>query len=271
MGLHTDIQWCDSSLNLEMGCDGCELWNPKAGVRRCYAGIMTEKWAGTRGWPKAFDRPKLFVERLPEALRWRDLRGVPRPKKPWIPTPLPRLIFVNDMGDSFSESLPLDWLAPHLEALAASRHIYILLTKRPRRMADFFSRHRVPTNVWLCTSITNNASLKRVEPLLDIDAPVRGLSVEPLWEELHLDEVKGLERLHWVKIGGESGADAKPCELAWIRRVAHDCASAGLAVFVKQLGANAVNNGVPLGLKHGHGADWTEWPEDLRVRQMPLP
>jgi protein gp37 len=270
MGKDTAIQWCDSSLNLEMGCDGCELWNVKAGVKRCYAGLLTRWPPGKPGWPEAFDRPQVFPERLPKALRWPDLRGVSRPNKPWIPALLPRVVFLNDMGDTFTDSLPLDWLAPYLEPLAASRHVFILLTKRPRRMAEFFSRHRVPANFWLCTSLTNRASLKRIEPLLQIDAPVRGLSVEPLWEELHLDEVKGLERLHWVKVGGESGADAKPCEVAWIRRVARDCASAGLAVFIKQLGANAVHNGVPLGLKDGHGADWTEWPEDLRVRQMPL-
>jgi hypothetical protein len=28
MGRDTAIQWADSSLNLEMGCSGCELWNP---------------------------------------------------------------------------------------------------------------------------------------------------------------------------------------------------------------------------------------------------
>lgn len=39
----TLIGWCDSSVNGEMGCDGCELWNPAAGVRICYAGLLTER------------------------------------------------------------------------------------------------------------------------------------------------------------------------------------------------------------------------------------
>ena len=26
MGEQTAIQWADSTLNLSMGCDGCELW-----------------------------------------------------------------------------------------------------------------------------------------------------------------------------------------------------------------------------------------------------
>src|SRR5262245_59453657 len=99
------IEWCDSSVNLEMGCDGCELWNPKE--RACYAGHLTEKWAGKPGFPEAFDKPRLFPERLAPALRWRDLTGTNRPDKPWLDN-LPRIIFLDDMGDTFTESLPLD-------------------------------------------------------------------------------------------------------------------------------------------------------------------
>jgi len=34
MGLTTDISWCDSTANGEMGCDGCELWLPEQGKRQ---------------------------------------------------------------------------------------------------------------------------------------------------------------------------------------------------------------------------------------------
>jgi hypothetical protein len=27
VGIKTPIEWCDSTLNLQMGCDGCELRN----------------------------------------------------------------------------------------------------------------------------------------------------------------------------------------------------------------------------------------------------
>jgi hypothetical protein len=76
MAEHTNIAYCDSSINLEMGCDGCELWNAATGVRKCYAGMMTERRKGQRGWPEAFNRPKLFLGRLEEALSWRSSRLV---------------------------------------------------------------------------------------------------------------------------------------------------------------------------------------------------
>jgi hypothetical protein len=33
MGTKTAIEWCDSTINPVMGCDGCELWDPERGIR----------------------------------------------------------------------------------------------------------------------------------------------------------------------------------------------------------------------------------------------
>jgi hypothetical protein len=86
-----------------MGCNGCELWNPAAGVRICYAGQLTERYAGKKGWPQSFGESALFPGRLAEVLRWRDLTGQPRREKPWLDG-LPRVVFLNDMGDSFASA-----------------------------------------------------------------------------------------------------------------------------------------------------------------------
>lgn len=82
MGETTAISWCDSTLNLMMGCNGCELW--AGDIRTCYAGVLTERHGGGRGWPTEFRKPKLFPQRLADGLAWRDLRGVHRPEKPWL-------------------------------------------------------------------------------------------------------------------------------------------------------------------------------------------
>lgn len=41
-------------------------------------------------------------------------------------------------------------------------------------------------------------------------------------------------------MGGESDSGARPCDLAWIRGIVAQCQAAGVAVFVKQLGARPV-------------------------------
>jgi hypothetical protein len=105
------------------------------------------------------------------------------------------------------------------------------------------------------------------------------------------DHLDGLRRLDWVIVGGESGHDARPFDLAWARSIRDQCAEAGVACFVKQFGASAWSNlradhlgriadgsigsaevkaePMRLWLKDGHGGDWDEWPADLRVRQFP--
>lgn len=89
-------------------------------------------------------------------------------------------------------------------------------------------------------------------------------------------------RIDWCIVGGESGNDAgkylaRPCDIAWIRSVVRQCHHADVPVWVKQLGSRPFSNnfnpilrmGGYLSLKDHHGGDWDEFPEDLRVRQMP--
>jgi protein gp37 len=270
---HTGIEWCDSTLNLQMGCDGCELWNPEAGVKHCYAGTLTERYGGKNaGFPESFDRPKLYLQRMDAALRWPDLTGRTRPDKPWLDG-RPRVIFLNDMGDTFTESLPLDWLAPLLPRIADSPHLYLILTKRPKRMRDFAKVHPFPANVWPGASVTSQANAARVAELLCVGSGgVHWLSVEPLLAPVDLTSLKlsprcecggqplcnafdraercdcteeGAESLAWhrlrfVIVGGESGPRSRPCRPEWIRSLLGQCRAAGVPAFCKQLGGNVV-------------------------------
>lgn len=87
------------------------------------------------------------------------------------------------------------------------------------------------------------------------------------------------ERIDWVIIGGESGPRARPMDLAWARSLVEQCRAAGVAPFVKQLGARprieqpmdgAGNHPVTeILLRDRKGGDMAEWPEDLRVREFP--
>ena len=108
---------------------------------------------------------------------------------------------------------------------------------------------------------------------------------------------KGID---WVITGGESGKGARACDVGWIRSVRDQCRAAGVPVFVKQLGSVVVGSnddgfegdtgsawpegtrvtfteggfqGSPclVKLRHSHGGDMEEWPEDLRVREFPSP
>lgn len=81
--------------------------------------------------------------------------------------------------------------------------------------------------------------------------------------------------IDWCIVGGESGPGARPCDVAWVRSIVAQCKAAGVACFVKQLGAEPFDSSavhIPvdvLFIKDRKGGDMAEWPEDLRVREFP--
>lgn len=271
MGRNTNIQWADDSLQLQSGCDGCELWGSKKQI--CYAGRMIDGtptkrgFGGLKGWPERFDRPELFLDRLDPALNSRDLAGTDRPEKPWLYAELPRLIFLNDMGDTFSKKLPLDWLAPLLPRMAACPHRFLLLTKRPSRAVEFSQKHPFPDNFWIGTSVTSYATAGRVNQLRQVKGgELKFVSFEPLWSPIAPATFEGIQ---WAIFGGESGEHPAACDVQWISRGVADAHAAGARAFVKQLGGNAIAGPDRLELKDSHGGDWQEWPDVLKVREFP--
>lgn len=263
MSQTTTIVWCDSTANQMMGCGGCQLWNSK--VRHCYAGKLVEKYAGNKGWPKSFDQPAIFPERILEACKWPDLLGKDRKGKPWL-NGLPRLIFLDDMGDTFTEGLPIDWLMPYIPKMQDSSHIWIFLTKRPKRMARFFEMlGYVPANFWLGVSVTDQGTANALIPeLLKIPAAIRLLSVEPQLGPIDFRDWIGPEfliekRIHWVINGGESGPGFRRFDWDWARKIRNYCEIANIPYFCKQGG------GYP-----SKREALFEIPEDLRIREMPI-
>jgi protein gp37 len=265
MAKDTDIQWCDSTNNAQMGCEGCELIKGQK-VPKCYAESLTRRWAGkNKGWPIAFNQPRIFMDRVPKMVQWPDLTGTSRLVKPWLDG-MPRLIFLNDMGDTFSKGMPADWFADVLALIKNSPHQYLVLTKWPHRFAAFAQRHQLPENVWPGTSITMQKVLFRISHIKNVAAPgIKWLSVEPLWG--NIDFKDQLQSIDWVIVGGESGINPTPCTVDDILHVVAQCRAAGVPIFVKQLGSHLANQ---MGLADGHGGNWDEWPIELRIREMPV-
>jgi len=279
-----------------MGCDGCELHRAGDPDNHCYAYSLVNRYAGLPGWPKAFDVPELFAGRIEKACRWSDLTGKPRPEKPWL-NGYPRTIFLNDLSDTFTESLPVDWMAPHLPAMAAAPHIWILCTKRPWRMREFFGRHACPPNLWLLTTVTKQANTARLYDLLQIDgAGAYGVSLEPLLGPVDLTDITVVgagdhggtlnaltgevcadisgcvaeewHPLDWAIVGGESGPGARPMPSHWAFSLLDQCSSpaAQTPFFFKQwsewidCGCSAFGRANYGPARHIR-SDGTDWPK----------
>lgn len=278
MGQQTDMEWCDSSANPTMGCDGCELWI--AAEKTCYAGILHERYGGTnKGFAPTFDQVTLFPGRMKTAMEWSDLRGKDRPKKPWL-NGLPRVIFVSDMSDALSKAVSFDFLKTEIIDNAVSekgsRHILMWLTKQPQRMAALSAwlldrSVDWPENLWPGTSLTTQATIGRVDSLRRVGnmSTTRFLSVEPIRSDIDLNlPVRGRD-LSLIIVGGESGTK-RTTTIGHIRMVAEQCADAGANLFVKQIGNHPVNReGIAHPVRDPKGGDMAEWPSDLRIRQFP--
>jgi protein gp37 len=282
-----------------MGCDGCELWHEKtcihcgrpieviwsddpwpekhyqhkggviqcakggtvaAPVRTCYAGIWVNRHAGLKGYPMSFDKPELFLHRLLEVERWPDLRGKERPDKPWM-NGLPRGIFLDDLGDTFTASLDLFWLATPaaildgrtpLEVLAKTKAIIMVLTKRADRMRQFFDRYPCPDNFIPMTSVTGPETVNRVRDLTKINAKWHGISAEPLLKEVTAAlEPYFAKTPIWAITGGESGPTRRPDDLEHYRTLRNMTIQYGGKFFMKQR-----DKVLPI-------------PPDLLIRQIP--
>lgn len=181
---------------------------------------------------------------------------------------------------------PADRFGDHLETTAA-----IIRVSGAREAGSW---QPLP-NVWLGVSCERQQEAdERIPPLLQTPAAKRFISAEPLLGPIDLHRIGGRlnwidalrgERgapelagslslpkcaaLDWIIVGGESGPCARPFNVAWADSILEQCKTAGVACFVKQLGASPLSDGYPMHLKSKKGGDWSEWPERLRVREFP--
>lgn len=242
-----------------------------------------------------------------------------------------RRVFCASLADVSKERSELAQSRMRLfQLIAQTPHLdWLLLTKRPEVALENWplfagywagacgdeaivgrvAQNYVIPNVWLGVSVEDQAAADtRIPLLLQTPAKVRFLSVEPLLGPIDLplcfheaddpnqhDHSECAPIPDWVIVGGESGHQARPCQIEWIRSLVAQCKSAGVACFVKQLGAQPIErsdqrlcmswpdpetrfqkglpmpelHGVPVLLGDNKGGNESEWPADLRIRQFP--
>lgn len=281
----TKIEWT-------RGADGSPgmTWNPTLGCSkvgdpdegecsRCYAITVA-------GREMSESHKGLTVKRPGERLDW---SGVVRtlPERLEIPTKRkkPTTWFVDSMSDLFHPDVPTAFISQVFDVMErCPHHTFQILTKRPQRMAkvvhqfrtfgngqgwfwdqtgdDVGEQMRFP-NVWCGASIGEDKFAFRANHVRLTPTVVPWLSIEPLLTPLPSLNLAGIS---WAVVGGESGPGARRMDLGWVRDIRDRCADAGVALFVKQLGRVWAQENGSLDMKGGY---WTDWPEDLRIREMP--
>lgn len=210
----TKIEWTECSWNPITGCtkisDGCA---------HCYAATLTRRLVAMHN-PRYKNGFNVTVHE--------DLIELPKKWK------TPRKIFVNSMSDIFHESVPDDIILRIFATMnACPQHIFQVLTKRPERLAQLNDRINWTPNIWMGVTIENNKYLYRADLLRKCDAKLRFISAEPLIGEIN--DIN-LEQIDWLIVGGESGSQARPMDISWVRTLRDKAQTEKVAFFFKQWG-----------------------------------
>jgi protein gp37 len=311
----SSIQWTDRVWNPVVGCtkvsQGCKHCYAKTLHDKRHKAFLEGKIQNMPQYAAPFETVQLMPGRLKDPLSWR------KPSRVFVNSVSD--LFHDDVPDAFIAEV-------FVTIAEAERHTFQILTKRPERMLRWFTEYLPEAcsgeqpapvwplpNVWLGVSVENQAAAyERIPLLLETPAAIRFLSCEPLLGRVDLSEWMwgrtescgecprdadcacgfetrrelGLPSIDWTIIGGESGAGARAIDLAFIRDLLRQCRNAGVAPFVKQLGARPYCDASLISfrgntprlphdgyrwLRDKHGGNIEEWPEDLRVREFPAP
>ena len=287
MAENSKIEWTDHTFN---PWEGCQKVGP--GCDHCYAETRNARFGAGRAinWGPGAPRRRTSAANWRQPLQWNaaaERLGVRY------------RVFCASLADVFDNQVPAAWLADLLTLINATPNLdWLLLTKRIGNfwdrmhaagvvlnqrnevgggsagdMAEGWLQQQPPENVWLGTTICNQAESDRDIPkLLAMPAAKRFLSMEPLLGPVDIvpfiggraiqcgcgfrrDEV-GLvgatlategcaycnkktvtwPSVDWVIVGGESGPGARPMHPAWAGSLRDQCQAAGVPFFFKQWG-----------------------------------
>lgn len=198
--MSTKIEWTDEVWNPVTGCT-----KVSQGCKNCYAERFAERfWRvrerkdGTIDYDnfRKFTEVRCHEDRLDIPSHWRK----------------PRRIFVNSMSDLFHEDVPDEfiWRVFKQMTFGNRRHTYQILTKRPKRMYDWFEANKErfwhypkpgkdmqyisapwpDPCIWLGVSCEDQETAdERIPVLLHTPAAVRFVSCEPLLGGINLESL----------------------------------------------------------------------------------
>jgi protein gp37 len=312
----TKIEWADASCspirarNRETGRPGWYCSHASPGCDHCYSEALNRR-LGTGIDYRAQDRDQveIYLDEaiLRQPLRWKrgrrifwnsmsDTFGEFVPDE-WID----RIFAVCALTPQHRHLILTKRAARMRDYLDAAMRIHAIGKQAgeecplPIAFTEALSPRLLLENVWLGVSVEDQRRAdERIPELLKTPAAVRWVSYEPAlgpvslrWLSINYREAQsrgetitqydGLKRLDWVVVGGESGPGARPFDIGWARSIVRQCRAAGVACFVKQLGAypyGMAGDTLPpalnrIKLRDRKGGNISEWPEDLRVREYP--
>jgi protein gp37 len=287
MGENTKIEWAKHTFNPWWGCT-----KVAAGCTHCYAEALSKR-TGRAKWGDVGTRVMTSETYWKQPLKWnREAEAAGIRERVFCASmadvfedwsgpmhnaqgealydagefPISMTDVREDLFRLIDATPHLDWLLltkrpENINRMWPLRNVAVATRISPTHLHYTWTEHARRENVWLLTSIAEQADYERNKPeLLACGhlAAVLGFSCEPLLGPLEMS----LAGIDWVILGNESqgpmaGRFAEGFDEA-ARGVLRLCKAARVPVLVKQR---------PHQGRVSH--DMAEWPEDLRVREFP--
>lgn len=247
MAENTKIEWADHTFNPWLGCT-----KVSPACDNCYAESWSQRFHGPI-WGAGQPRRRTSPQTWRQPIKWDDYarqHGVRH------------RVFCASLADVFDAEVSQQWRHDLFAMIRQTPNLdWLLLTKRPKLMAEYAAMFPLPVNVWAGTTVENQSMAElRIPYLLQTKATVRFLSCEPLLGPIdfnalsddveNLNALSGLRenpfgaivtrrmgsKIDWVIAGGESGPNARPSHPDWFRSLRDQCEAAGTAFHFKQWG-----------------------------------
>lgn len=194
-------RWVGMTAKTRSGCPYQCTWEIDGETVGCYAKRIAESARVSKFYPHGYEHVYLSEDVFDEIQR--------RQK--------PSAFFVDAMGDLFAPDTPSEYIYRLLDlATETPEHIFMSLTKNPRRLVEF--REQFPVNWWVGTSTQPSAmgnkhfsqedrKLKLGAALAYLEATgaaVRFLSAEPLVDDIADSLIEQPGAINWLILGAGS-------------------------------------------------------------------
>jgi protein gp37 len=230
MAENSAIEWTDHTFNPWIGCT-----KVSPACDNCYAETLMDARYGRVRWGPGEDRSRTAPSTWRQPLKW-NKQALATGGRPFV--------FCASLADVFDNEVDPAWRRDLFALIEATPHlVWLLLTKRIGNVLKM-TGGVLPVNAAIGATMASQLEYDRDRmKLAEVKAIARPLftfgSFEPLLGPIILDQ----NAPDWIIVGGESGANARPMDLAWARSLQSQAADLDRVFNFKQVGGRRSDKG----------------------------
>ena len=210
------MKWWDRSWNPVKGCSKCS-----EGCDNCFVEKLIEK---RKPYEKGLEFKAKFIKK---ALKYKFED---------------EFIQISSHGDLFHHDVEEKQIDEILNKVSENQDKrFAVLTKRSAYLKEYFNNKESTNvdNILFGVTVESNKRKYRIDDLLNcLNIKHRFICLEPLLEEVSIEEYLKTNKINWVIVGCETGEGYRECKIEWIKKIVTECKKYKVPVFVNNINDN---------------------------------